>query len=152
MFKVGDKVRRKDTSQYDGSWNHTCASLGKLVDGGYVVSSVSPAGDYITLKGFPRQWLTMHFEVVEAAPTHQPDGQDMVKSPKHYEFFPGIEAIQIIARSMTEDQFKGYCMGNALKYRLRAGKKFNTEEDLKKADQYITLFDKYRHCCLDEDI
>ena len=77
---------------------------------------------------------------------------NMVTQPKHYEFFEGVEAITIIARSMTEKQFAGYCMGNALKYRLRAGKKFNTEEDLKKADYYKELFQKHRHECIDEDI
>lgn len=77
---------------------------------------------------------------------------NMVTKPKHYEFFEGVEAITIIARSMTEKQFAGYCMGNALKYRLRAGKKFNTEEDLKKADYYKELFQKHRHECIDEDI
>lgn len=77
---------------------------------------------------------------------------NMVTQPKHYEFFEGVEAITIIARSMTEKQFVGYCMGNALKYHLRAGKKFNTEEDLKKADYYKELFQKHRHECIDEDI
>lgn len=77
---------------------------------------------------------------------------NMVTNPKHYEFFEGVEAITIIARSMTEKQFAGYCMGNALKYRLRAGKKFNTEEDLKKAEYYKELFQKHRHECIDEDI
>ncbi|UXQ88719.1 nucleotide kinase [Salmonella phage vB_SalP_SE29] len=77
---------------------------------------------------------------------------NMVTQPKHYEFFEGVEAITVIARSMTEKQFAGYCMGNALKYRLRAGKKFNTEEDLKKADYYKELFQKHRHECIDEDI
>nr|DAP74227.1 MAG TPA: nucelotide kinase [Caudoviricetes sp.] len=78
--------------------------------------------------------------------------EDMVAKPSHYDFFPGVEAIVIIARSMNEKQFEGYCMGNALKYRLRAGKKWNTEEDLKKADQYGKLFEKYRHCCMQEDV
>lgn len=76
--------------------------------------------------------------------------EDMVKKPKHYDFFPGVEAIMIIARSMGESQFKGYCMGNALKYRLRAGKKWNAEEDLKKADQYAELFDRFRIYCVGE--
>lgn len=77
---------------------------------------------------------------------------DMVHQPKHYQVFPGIEAIQIIARAMTEEQFKGYCFGCSLKYRLRAGEKFNTEEDLKKAKAYIDLYEKHRHACMDEDI
>ena len=85
-------------------------------------------------------------------PENDTSNNDMVTQPKHYEFFDDIEAITIIARSMTEKQFAGYCMGNALKYRLRAGKKFNTEEDLKKAEYYKELFQKHRHECIDEDI
>ena len=77
---------------------------------------------------------------------------DMVSKPAHYDLFPGVEAIVVIARSMTEEQFYGYCLGNSLKYRLRAGKKWNAEEDLKKADQYGKLFDKFRHCCYSEDL
>lgn len=148
MFKVGDEVQRKTHRRFDGGWNHKCASLNKEVDGPFKITYFSMFTNKLTLDGMPGEWSSVDFWPYKESETPS----DMVKSPKHYEFFPGVEAIQIIARSMTEDQFKGYCMGNALKYRLRAGKKFNTEEDLKKADQYITLFDKYRHCCLEEDI
>lgn len=77
------------------------------------------------------------------------DSADMVRKPSHYDFFPGVEAIVIIARSMTETEFRGYCMGNALKYRLRAGKKFNMEEDIKKANFYLELFEKNRVYCVE---
>lgn len=70
------------------------------------------------------------------------DKKDMVRKPSHYDFFPGVEAIVIIARSMSEAEFRGYCMGNALKYRLRAGKKFDAAEDLKKADYYKELYER----------
>ena len=72
---------------------------------------------------------------------------DAVKSPKHYQVFLDIEAIDVIAGSMTEEMFKGYCFGNALKYRLRAGKKDALEQDIGKAGEYELLFDKWKHLC-----
>ena len=50
-----------------------------------------------------------------------------VKNPKHYQLIEGIESIDIIARSMTVEQFRGFCLGNILKYRIRAGKKDTLE-------------------------
>lgn len=64
---------------------------------------------------------------------------DAVKSPSHYMFFD-IEAIDIIKASMTADEFKGYCKGNSLKYRLRAGKKDDVLQDIGKAEQYEKMF------------
>ena len=72
---------------------------------------------------------------------------DAVKRPKHYQVFPGIEAIGVIAGSMTEVMFKGYCLGNALKYRLRVGKKDAIEQEVGKAMEYEDLFEKWKHLC-----
>ena len=72
--------------------------------------------------------------------------RDAVKSPKHYELIDGVEAIEVIASSMTSEQWKGYCLGNALKYRLRAGKKDALQQDIDKADFYTdVLYDKHKH-------
>ncbi|ALK86941.1 hypothetical protein [Yersinia phage vB_YenP_AP10] len=73
-----------------------------------------------------------------------------VTKPSHYQLFPNVEAIEIIARSMTVEQFNGYCLGNILKYRLRAGKKSELafiEKDLAKADFYVELFEKHKGLC-----
>lgn len=75
-----------------------------------------------------------------------------VTKPSHYDFFDGIEAIEIIARSMTVEMFRGYCLGNMLKYRLRAGKKSElayAEKDLAKANFYAELFEKHKGECYD---
>ncbi len=57
--------------------------------------------------------------------------EDMVNSPKHYTSNPfGIETIEIT-------KHYNFCVGNALKYILRAGLKWNTIEDLKKAVWYL---------------
>ena len=75
-----------------------------------------------------------------------------VTHPNHYMLFDNVEAIEVIARSMTVEAFRGYCLGNILKYRLRAGKKSELttmEKDLKKAAFYQELFDKHRGLCYD---
>ncbi|WMX18806.1 nucleotide kinase [Escherichia phage vB_EcoP_PAS7] len=75
---------------------------------------------------------------------------DDVRKPSHYQVFPDVESIEIIARSMTQAEFKGFCLGNVLKYRLRAGKKSELatmEKDLKKADFYKELFEQHKGKC-----
>jgi hypothetical protein len=55
----------------------------------------------------------------------------MINHPKHYNV-DGYEVIDII------DAFKlNFNMGNALKYLLRADRKGNKEQDLKKALWYL---------------
>ena len=72
---------------------------------------------------------------------------DAVKQPKHY-LIMGEETITIIARSMTLDEWRGYCRGNVLKYRLRAGKKDDAAQDLAKADFYEELFEMHKDKCI----
>ncbi|ACD75675.1 gp1.7 [Salmonella phage phiSG-JL2] len=75
-----------------------------------------------------------------------------VTHPNHYMLFDNVEAIEVIARSMTVEAFRGYCLGNILKYRLRAGKKSELatmEKDLNKAAFYQELFDKHKGLCYD---
>lgn len=67
---------------------------------------------------------------------------DNVNKPKHYELFPNVEAIDVIQQVLSAEEFQGYLKGNALKYRLRAGKKENAMEDLAKANWYETRLQK----------
>ena len=78
------------------------------------------------------------------------ESKEMVESPSHYDLFPGVEAIQVIASSLTAEEYRGYCLGNLLKYRLRCGKKDNVEQELAKADKYKELFEKHNHLCKDD--
>lgn len=73
---------------------------------------------------------------------------DQVKNPSHYQLMTGVESIEIIARSMTAEQWHGYCLGNIIKYRLRAGKKDKMEQDIAKADFYSELFDMHKDKCI----
>ena len=143
-FKVGDKVVRNAKDSL--TWCQFCKEAGIAPDSVVTIADIDGINLCFREVG-GSGWYHANFQLA-----FDKLGNNMVIQPKHYEFFEGVEAITIIARSMTEKQFAGYCMGNALKYRLRAGKKFNTEEDLKKADYYKELFQKHRHECIDEDI
>ena len=60
-----------------------------------------------------------------------------VNSPKHYTV-GGHEAIDVIKAKLTREEFRGFCKGNALKYLMRANYKNKHDEDLKKADWYLS--------------
>ena len=72
---------------------------------------------------------------------------DAVDKPQHYQVFPDKEAIEIIASSMTTEQFYGYCLGNFLKYRLRIGAKDEVQQELGKSNRYKELYEKHKHLC-----
>ena len=59
-----------------------------------------------------------------------------VNNPQQYDILPDMQAIDIILAALTDEEFRGYCKGNVLKYRLRAGKKGDIKEDINKADAY----------------
>ncbi len=61
---------------------------------------------------------------------------DEIHNPAHYDLFPGQQAIDVIKAALTPEEFRGYCKGNALKYRLRAGEKGPAEKCLAKANWY----------------
>ena len=66
----------------------------------------------------------------------QREQHDPVNNPKHYAIASGVEAIDIIKASLTPEQFKGYMLGNFLKYRLRAGDKGDLQQDIGKSNWY----------------
>ena len=60
---------------------------------------------------------------------------DPVQQPSHYQQF-GVEVIDIIRHVLGPEGFRAYCIGNELKYRLRAGDKGDAAQDLAKAMKY----------------
>jgi len=66
----------------------------------------------------------------------QTPSDDPVNSPAHYNT-KGVEAITAIEASMSDEEFKGYCKGNAMKYLWRYKYKGKPVEDLKKAQWYL---------------
>lgn len=146
MIKVGDKVR------YIGP---VTAYMG--LSGGTVVNMPSIGFAEVT-------WPTRRAPVchsveslmitltVPRAGAPAVGHDDGVRKPSHYQVFDGLESIEVIARSMTVSEFRGFCMGNVLKYRLRAGKKSELatmEKDLNKAAFYQELFDLHKGKCYD---
>lgn len=81
--------------------------------------------------------MTLTSEIKRIVEEERRNGVDMVNSPPHYTD-GGIETIDYIEAKLTPDQFAGYCIGNALKYLSRAGKKGDQDTDLRKARWYIT--------------
>ena len=63
--------------------------------------------------------------------------KDNVNHPSHY-CKGGIECIDAIKSSMTDEAFKGFLKGNVMKYIYRYESKNNPVEDLKKAEWYLT--------------
>lgn len=61
---------------------------------------------------------------------------DPVNHPNHYAS-GGIECIEAIKSSMSEEAFKGYLKGNVQKYLWRYEKKVAPIEDLHKAQVYL---------------
>lgn len=105
-----------------------------------MVGQLSGSGEYKTLR-------VLRASVETVGTCSEDDG---VRKPSHYQVFDGVESIEIIARSMTVSEFRGFCMGNVLKYRLRAGKKSELatmEKDLNKAAFYQELFDLHKGKC-----
>lgn len=61
---------------------------------------------------------------------------DNVNKPSHYQLDCGVESIKIIETVLGTRGFISFCLGNVLKYLIRAEKK-NKLEDYKKASKYL---------------
>ena len=60
-----------------------------------------------------------------------------VSQPSHYMLFADeTEAIDVIRSFLTPEEYRGYCKGNFLKYRLRAGEKGDALQDIAKSEVY----------------
>jgi len=75
-------------------------------------------------------------KAVQVIPTGKTANQhDAVNHPSHYTSGE-IECIDAIQAALTEEEFRGYCKGNALKYTWREEFK-GGNEDLQKAVWYL---------------
>lgn len=116
-FKKGDKVLCIDCQDQDViSWGKT-----------YLVENC--VSNVVTLKDIPlKRFMADRFKMLEPSAEVT---KEMVNSPAHYKGNK-FEAIEII-----EDYNLGFCLGNAVKYILRAGKKDATTQELEKAIWYL---------------
>ena len=71
----------------------------------------------------------------ELGATTPEQGVDMVNSPPHYKQGE-VECIDGIKAALTEEEWRGYCKGNALKYIWRERHK-GQGESLAKAQWYL---------------
>ena len=79
------------------------------------------------------------FETEKGDKGHQDAGERLVREtvnhPTHYTAYP-VEVIDMIRLVLGEEGFQAYCLGNEIKYRMRAGLKDDAAEDLAKALKY----------------
>jgi len=59
-----------------------------------------------------------------------------VNHPAHYTD-GGIETIDFIEAKLSPEEFRGYCLGNIIKYLSRTGKKGDLMTDLRKAQWFL---------------
>lgn len=62
---------------------------------------------------------------------------DVINNPPHYTQ-GGIECIDAIRAALTDEEFRGYCKGNMLKYVWRERHK-GGDEDIQKAKTYANF-------------
>ena len=108
----GDQCKRDDTDWLD------------IPNPGYVFSS----GLY-----WPHRRRIFMSDTLHDLSTPQPD---LVNSPPHYRQ-GDIECIDAIRSALTDEEFRGYVKGNAIKYLWREKHK-GGDEDLKKAAWYLS--------------
>lgn len=71
---------------------------------------------------------------------------DNVNHPSHYTAYPA-EVIYMVKAVLGVEGFKAYCLGNEIKYRMRAGLKGdNAAEDIAKAMKYKEFRDNADKC------
>lgn len=140
-YQVGDKViSTKDTPNIPEGFIGYIVERERLVGDNYEYTVEGKNGESEFFNEYELQLLGRTREVAKP---------DAVNHPKHYAVFEQLEAIEVIASSMTTEQFYGYCLGNILKYRLRAGGKDDVMQELGKADKYQELFSKFKPLCQD---
>jgi hypothetical protein len=65
-------------------------------------------------------------------------GTPKARKEEHYQLWPGIEALDVMAGTLSREEFIGFLKGNILKYQLRLGKKNGepSEKDIQKINTY----------------
>ncbi len=111
-----------------------------------------PLNEYVSnasIQGV-HDWSNHSFKVYNVSMA-KPDGieqsethVDNVNQPTHYAVLDDIESIHLIRAALSDEAWKGYCLGNIMKYRLRAGNKDDVNQDLAKADKYKELYEELK--------
>lgn len=156
-FQTGNKVVRIHSDTANTMWEEVCKEVGVNPYGVFTVAAHTIGGSLTIIELGTYCWSPIYFQLADPladVPVPPlPSAADLsvfsaVDKPQHYQFFPDLEAIEVIARSMTQEQFYGYCLGNRLKYRLRAGNKDKLEQDIAKSDKYLELYEQHKGKCI----
>jgi hypothetical protein len=99
--------------------------------------------EYYKEKVMPIDDVNIHIRNIENGEVTPPP-EDMVNSPKHYNEYP-LEVIELIRLLLDQPEcddltaYQAYCLGNEIKYRLRAGlkNKDKIREDIEKSLWYM---------------
>lgn len=129
-----------------GEWADACENAGRGANDIFVTED--------TLKSiyvFPELgnalWVKEAFEKITGEVNQTPVSEhDVIIRPSHYDMM-GSNTIEILAAALTLDEWRGFCLGNTLKYRIRAGKKDDLQQDIDKANNYERLYEKHKHLC-----
>ena len=141
---------RRLPKHQDGNWAIACRNAGKDVNSIFIVRETDSSVYNFHELG-PVSWFKGAFEILQEASTEQNSStqvaqKDAVINPNHYDMM-GANTIEILAAAMTEAEWRGFCLGNTLKYRIRAGKKDDLQQDIDKANNYERLYEKHKHLC-----
>lgn len=69
-----------------------------------------------------------------------PTGADYVNAPTHYNHKAGTQVIDEIQAALTNEEFRGYLLGSAMKYMGRFWKKGDAPGDIRKTTRYLTWY------------
>lgn len=61
---------------------------------------------------------------------------EKINHPSHYNNYP-VEVIDMMISIWGKENVRNYCILNAFKYRMRAGKKDDIDQDLAKENWYL---------------
>ena len=86
--------------------------------------------------------IDKHTEMFKRMTDQKPKLADAI-NPPHYRY-SSIEVYEMMIRIWGVEKFIAYCEINAFKYRMRAGRKNDAAEDLKKAMWYEEKAEQYR--------
>lgn len=138
-------VRRLDSKLTD-AWLQICRLINKNEREQFKV--IQEHDHSYQLEGIGGGWGKKLFEIVPTieVEVQTKDIPDAVINPNHYDMM-GANTIEILAAAMTEAEWRGFCLGNTLKYRIRAGKKDNLQQDIDKANNYERLYEEHKHLC-----
>lgn len=128
-YKIGDVVKVRDDLENGKFYGNDSIVPNMLFLSGKTtkIVGIQPLTGNLKLEGCEYYWFTPEM-LDEQVP-------DAVNHPTHYQ--GKVEVIDVIEDKLTAEEFCGFLKGNVIKYTLRAGKKDDTVQDLKKAKWYL---------------